>query len=84
MPTDAKCGLLVGVGLVLAVAVMFFQKEPQPVEAPAAIVQAPATATAVKPPAVAVARPPDTSPVPGRPVSRTKEADPLHNSDRSP
>ena len=28
MPNDAKCGLLVGVGLVLAVAVLFFQKEP--------------------------------------------------------
>jgi hypothetical protein len=29
MPTDAKCGLLVGVVVVLAVAIVFFQKEPQ-------------------------------------------------------
>ncbi len=28
MPTDAKCGLLVGVGLVVAAAILFFQKEP--------------------------------------------------------
>jgi hypothetical protein len=30
MPTDAKCGLLVGVAVVLAVAVLFFQKDPPP------------------------------------------------------
>jgi hypothetical protein len=28
MPNDAKLGLVVGVGLVIAVAVVFFQKEP--------------------------------------------------------
>jgi hypothetical protein len=43
MPTDAKCGLLVGVGVVVAVAVLFFQKDP-PAAAPppAAAVRAPA------------------------------------------
>lgn len=58
MPTDAKCGLLVGVGLVLTVAVLFFQKEPPadaPAAPPAAVVQTrtpvPATAAAVRPPA---------------------------------
>jgi hypothetical protein len=29
MPTDAKCGLLVGVGLVIAAAILFFQKDPE-------------------------------------------------------
>ena len=29
MPNDAKLGLVVGVGLVIAVAVLFFRKEPQ-------------------------------------------------------
>lgn len=28
MPTDAKCGLLVGVGLVIAAAILFFQNDP--------------------------------------------------------
>jgi hypothetical protein len=43
MPTDAKCGLLVGVGLVVAVAVLFFQKEsPATTPPPAAAVRAPA------------------------------------------
>ena len=41
MPTDAKVGLVVGVGLVIAVAVVFFKKEtpPQPTspERPAAV-----------------------------------------------
>jgi hypothetical protein len=82
MPSDAKCGLLVGVGLVLAVAVMFFQKDPAPTESPQAAVKATTTAAAVKAPAVAAARPPETSPVPGQPVSRTKEADPLHMPNR--
>jgi len=51
MPADAKCGLLVGVGVVLAVAVFYFQKDPaagrssvgQPVP-PAAVVKPPAPA----------------------------------------
>ena len=71
MPTDAKCGLLVGVGgFVLAVAVMFFQKEPQPAETPAAVVHAPATAAAVKPAVVAAAASQD---VPGAGLARPTE-----------
>lgn len=38
MPTDAKCGLLVGVGLVVAAAILFFQKDP---DAPALAIPAP-------------------------------------------
>ena len=34
MPNDAKLGLVVGVGLVIAVAVLFFRKEP-PAASPA-------------------------------------------------
>ena len=69
MPTDAKCGLLVGVGLVLAVGVLFFQKEAPPAPRPA---KASAPVAAVKPPDE-----PERSPLaPGRPVSRTAD-DPL-------
>jgi hypothetical protein len=45
MPNDAKCGLLVGVGVVVAVAVLFFQKDPPPntpSATPPAAVRAPA------------------------------------------
>ena len=38
MPTDAKCGLLVGVGLVIAAAILFFQKDP---DAPSLAIPAP-------------------------------------------
>ena len=68
MPTDAKCGLLVGVGLVLAVAVLFFQKEPMPGAQPgppAVQTKSPAPRSAVKPT--------DSSPVRGRPVSRVAD-----------
>jgi hypothetical protein len=53
MPTDAKCGLLVGVGLVLAAAVLFFDKDPPPAAPPAPVAQAQTTspAAAVEPPA---------------------------------
>jgi hypothetical protein len=70
MPTDAKCGLLVGVGVVLMVGVLFFQKESPP---------------SVSPPSAVVAQPPadmhpelpaESSPVPARPVSRVDD-DPL-------
>jgi hypothetical protein len=78
MPTDAKCGLLVGVGLVLAVAVLFFQKDPpsEPAVAPAAVkAQAPSPAAALKPPEPPPERPIESSPLaPGRPVSRGEEA----------
>jgi hypothetical protein len=76
MPTDAKCGLLVGVGVVLAVAVLFFQKDPPAGPAPAPV-QARSPAAAVKPPTAEPVRPRDSSPAPGRPVSRTAEDDPL-------
>ena len=45
MPNDAKCGLLVGVGVVVAVAVLFFQKDSPPnapSPTPPAAVRAPA------------------------------------------
>lgn len=64
MPTDAKCGLVVGVGLVLAVAVLFFPNDPPP-------------AAAMQPPSSEPVRPRQFSPVPGRPASRTVEPDPL-------
>jgi hypothetical protein len=80
MPTDAKCGLLVGVGLVLAVAVLFFQKDPPPGEppAPAAVkAHAPSPAAALKPPEAVPEWPAESSPrAPGRPVSRVDD-DPL-------
>jgi hypothetical protein len=61
MPTDAKCGLLVGVGVVVAVAVLFFQKDP-----PAAT---PPPAAAVRAPAPS--GPSDKTIVPPRPASVT-------------
>jgi hypothetical protein len=59
MPTDAKCGLLVGVGVVLTVAVLFFQKDSpgQSPTPPAAVVKPPAP-----PP------PPATTTLPSRPA----------------
>jgi nucleoid-associated protein YgaU len=57
MPNDAKLGLVVGVGLVIAVAVLFFRKDPA---------ADPAAATSVQP----VAPPPRyTPPVRTRPVA---------------
>jgi hypothetical protein len=85
MPTDAKCGLLVGVGVVIAVAVMFFQKEPQnPSVAattsvnqvatqPTPVPTPAAVATATIPPSLTR---PETNPItnpPAVPVSRTSE-----------
>ncbi|HJZ90210.1 MAG TPA: hypothetical protein VKE40_05015 [Gemmataceae bacterium] len=71
MPTDAKLGLLAGVGLVLAVAVLFFQKDPPPAD-PAPVVQTrPASPpAAVLPPASAE---PDRTMLPGRPASRVAD-----------
>jgi len=66
MPTDAKCGLLVGVGLVLAAAVLIFQKDPPPATSTAPAVS---PAAAVKPPTAEPVRPEPTSPAPARPVS---------------
>lgn len=70
MPTDAKCGLLVGAGLVLALGVLFFQKDTPPAAPVTAQVKTPAPA--VKSPTERVS--PDRSPLaPGRPVSRTAD-----------
>jgi hypothetical protein len=49
MPADAKCGLLVGVGVVLAVAVFYFQKDPSHGASPSGSSALPAAV--VKPPA---------------------------------
>ena len=70
MPTDAKLGLLVGVGVVLAVAVVFFQKEPAP---PAATIPAPVAQS--KPPAAKPASLPlsKSTDVPVIPVSRMED-----------
>lgn len=62
MPTDAKCGLLAGVGVVLAVAVLCFPKDPPaappPAASPAPAVQnkQPTRPAAVEPPTTAVSR----------------------------
>lgn len=69
MPNDAKFGLIIGVVLVIAVAILFFQAQPTPI-APAAQpapaeVQAPAT-----PPSAAALSPSATPPV--RPDRETK------------
>ena len=71
MPTDSKCGLLVGVGLVLAAAVLIFQKDPPAPAAPPTV----SPAAAVKPPTAEPVRPEPTSPAPTRPVSRTASDD---------
>jgi nucleoid-associated protein YgaU len=68
MPNDAKLGMIVGVGLVIAIAVVFFRKE-------GALSQAPpdqASATAVGRPAAPPGLPPTISPYRG--VSRTVQA----------
>ena len=77
MPTDAKCGLLVGVGLVLAVAVLFFQKDPPPAEM--SPTPSPSPAAEMKPPTAAAKRPGGTFAAPGRPVSRPADDDPLRS-----
>jgi nucleoid-associated protein YgaU len=68
MPNDAKLGMIVGVGLVIAIAVVFFRKEeafgPSPAEQP--------SATAVGRPGVNPAVPPGASAYRG--VSRTVQA----------
>jgi|GEM_PF-6216399 len=61
MPTDAKCGLLVGVAVVVTVAVLFFQKEPPATNPPpSAAVRAPA-----------LSQPSDKTILPQRPASVT-------------
>lgn len=69
MPNDAKFGLIIGVVLVIAVAVLFFQAQPTPqspaVQSAPAEVQNPAT-----PPSAAALNPPPTPPA--RPSRETK------------
>ena len=67
MPTDAKCGLLVGVGVVVAVAVLFFQKDPPAAAPPPARSATPAAAVRAPAPAV----PSDKTIMPPRPASVT-------------
>lgn len=68
MPTDAKCGLLVGVLAVVAVAVLFFQKEDAP---PTAALPAPIAQKASVPKSVPAPLPRPESPgTPGVTVSR--------------
>ena len=51
MPTDAKCGLVVGVGVVLAAGILYFRPDPPPAAAPAQVqTRSPAPAAAVSPP----------------------------------
>lgn len=70
MPNDAKLGLVVGVGLVIGVAVVFFRKDlaPPPADAPAANAVSPAPAAA---PAVPRGQ---TRPTRARAMGRTAEA----------
>src|SRR5262245_48624481 len=71
MPTDAKLGLLVGVGLVLAVAILFFQKDSPPAaSAPDVQTRPVSPPAAVRPPAPAD---PDRTMLPGRPASRVAD-----------
>jgi len=64
MPTDAKCGLLVGVGVVLVVAVLYFRADPPAAPARAAT-KSRVPAAAVPPPQPAAeraTRPPAAAP----------------------
>ncbi len=61
MPNDAKCGLVVGVGLVIAVAIVFFQRD-----------SSPRPSAAIDPPAHAVQ--PAASEDPEEPAPRPEES----------
>ncbi len=61
MPNDAKLGLVVGVGLVVAFAVVFFHKEPGPANGAA---PHPAAAAPASP-----SEPPRTTPAPSGPTT---------------
>jgi 5'-nucleotidase len=81
MPNDAKLGLIVGVGLVIAIAVVFFRKDAPAAPAPAAAVtpktpQAPRNEVKAAP-----AQPASVSrPAPAEPVRHVvKEGDTLFN-----
>jgi hypothetical protein len=75
MPNDAKLGLVVGVGLVIAIAVIFFRKDdltPKPEEEPDA-------ATSVKPAPVVPRDVPrgQIRPTKAKPALRDEESGPL-------
>jgi hypothetical protein len=70
MPSDAKCGLVVGLGVVVAVAVLFFRTDPPPAAPPAPPAQVHINSRA---PAAAVPAPQSPA-VPARPVSRPADA----------
>ncbi len=79
MPNDAKFGLVVGVGLVIAVAVLFFHKDAGPADIGDASANAkPGAAT--RPPAHAPRRPP----VKGKPSSQTKNAEETDSAANGP
>ena len=71
MPNDAKLGLVVGVGLVIAVAVLFFHKEP------------PAGAPAGEAAPAGIVRPVPPAPLPGDPI-RTASAHPTARTTEPP
>jgi nucleoid-associated protein YgaU len=64
MPNDAKLGLIVGVGLVIVVAVVFFRKEAGPVGAPGTLSPTPAAVPRD------VYRPVKAAPAPSAPEGR--------------
>jgi nucleoid-associated protein YgaU len=70
MPNDAKLGLMVGLGLVIAVAVVFFRKEPGPGQ-PFRAESAALGARTVSPPAVGGRG--AFRPVPGKGANRDAE-----------
>jgi hypothetical protein len=70
MPNDAKLGLVVGVGLVLTVAVVFFRKDA--LNPPPAVAVKPVSAADIRPAPVVNGQ----RPAPGRKVARgSEEAD---------
>jgi nucleoid-associated protein YgaU len=71
MPNDAKLGLVVGVALVIAVAVLFFRKE------------APAEGSAGEAAPAGIVRPIPPAPLPGGPV-RTASAHPTAETKEAP
>jgi hypothetical protein len=71
MPNDAKLGLVVGVGLVIGVAMVYFRKDLGPVEAPAE----PASVTPVSTTRSTPANPPRATyrPIRAKPVTQMEE-----------
>jgi hypothetical protein len=70
MPNDAKLGLVVGVGLVIAVAVMFSRKEPETATSQAAVGTAPAASVADLSPPIASRG--QSGPTPAKATARTE------------